>query len=354
MSRYFSANHAQLKAFVPGEQPAGIRCKLNTNESPFPPSPAVAKAVADTIGRLQLYCDPACAQLTAAVAELCGVEPEQVLMTNGSDEALSLAFLAYGDAEHPLAMPDVSYGFYGVGADLYNIPKVKLPLREDWTIDVQDYCGIGKNVVLANPNAPTGLLLPVDQLEEIVRTNPDHMIIVDEAYADFCNAPSSCLPLLKKYDNLLITRTFSKGYSMSGARLGFVIARPEVIEDLKTVKNSINPYNVNSMTAAAGLAALSENDYYMENCRIIRENRDRTKDALRAMGAEVLDSSCNFLFFRCPGLTGEAVYAGLRRRGVLIRYFAGERTSPWARVTVGTQEQMEDFLNALRELLAEQ
>ena len=352
MSQYLAKIRRDLKAYVPGEQPQDRSyIKLNTNESPFPPSPAVAAAVKEEAGKLQLYSDPESRELTILAAELYGVEPDQVLMTNGSDEILNFAFMAFCGPDQGAAFPDITYGFYSVFGDLHHIPCKEIPLKEDYSIDYRDYCGIGRTIFIANPNAPTGLLMSNQEIEEILESNPQNVVVIDEAYADF--AGQTCLPLLKKYDNLLITRTFSKSYSMAGARLGLGIGSRELIRDLNTIKYSTNPYNVNRMTAAAGSAALRDNDYYLKNCRIIVENREFTGKNLQGMGFEVLNSSSNFLFARNRKTDGLALYQGLKERGILVRHFSGERTKDFIRVTIGTREQMEAFLSAVADILNE-
>ena len=350
MSRFMSGCHRELIAYVPGEQPQDKKyIKLNTNESPFPPSPGVKAAVAAAADTLELYSDPECRQLTEKAAKLYGVAPAQVLMTNGSDEILNFAFMAFCGPEQPAAFPDITYGFYSVFGDLHHVPYEEIPLKEDFTVDYRDYCHNGKTVFIANPNAPTGRMLPIEQVEEIVKSNPDHVVVVDEAYADF--AESSCLPLVNQYDNVLITRTFSKSYSMAGARLGLGIGSPALIRDLNTIKYATNPYNVNRMTAAAGLAALEENGYYMENCRVICKNRQETDNALKKLGFEVLPSQSNFLFARCPGVSGEMLYRGLKEQGILVRYFDKPRIRDFIRVTIGTHQQMAQFLSAVEAII---
>lgn len=352
MSRFLSARHAALVPYAPGEQPQDRRyVKLNTNESPFPPSPAVVAAAAEEAGRLNLYSDPECAVLRQKAAALYGVRPENILPVNGSDEILYFAFLAFGDEAHPFSFPDISYGFYPVYADMCHVPAHILPLREDFSVDPADYIGRGENIVLANPNAPTGMALSPDEIESIVASNPDSVVIVDEAYIDFGGV--SCVPLIEKYDNLLVTQTFSKSRSLAGARLGFGIGCESLIRDLNTVKYSVNPYNVNRMTQAAGCAAIDDNAYFMENCRVIAENREYTARALEAMGFRVLPSLANFLFAKSADIGGFELYAALKSRGVLVRHFPKDRIADFVRITVGAREQMDMLLGSIREILQE-
>ena len=353
MSRFFSSKYDALEAYTPGEQPRDLQyVKLNTNESPFPPSPGVIEAAAREAETLRLYSDPESAALTAAVAERYGVSPSQVLMTNGSDEILNFAFMAFGDARHGFVFPDITYGFYPVFAAVNAVPFREIPLRDDFTIDVRDYCAVGQNIVIANPNAPTGLLLSVAEIEEIVRTNPEHVVVIDEAYIDF--GGESCVPLLAKYENLLVTQTFSKSRSLAGVRLGFGIGAPSLIQDLNTIKYSTNPYNVNRMTAAAGAAAIADDAYYRANARIIMENRAFTQTELQKRGFAVLDSAANFLFAKAPLADGETLYRRLKERGILIRHWNKLRIGDWCRITVGTRAQMEALLAAVDALMKEE
>lgn len=260
--------------------------------------------------------------------------------------------MAFGDARHGFAFPDITYGFYPVFAAVNAVPFREIPLRRDFTIDVRDYCGVGQNIVIANPNAPTGLLLSVAQIEEIVRTNPEHVVVIDEAYIDF--GGESCVPLVAKYDNLLVTQTFSKSRSLAGARLGFGIGAPSLIQDLNTIKYSTNPYNVNRMTAAAGAAAIADDAYYRANARIIMENRAFTQTELQKRGFAVLDSAANFLFAKAPLADGETLYRRLKERGILIRHWNKLRIGDWCRITVGTRAQMEALLAAVDALMKEE
>jgi len=352
MSRFFSERHASLVPYTPGEQPQiPIVAKLNTNESPYPPSEGVARAIIGQIGKLQRYNDPACAALRAAAAKVYDVAPENLMAVNGSDEALFFAFLAFCDEKRPLAFPDITYGFYPVYADLLHIPARAVPLRKDFTIDPADYGGPGENVVLANPNAPTGLYLPLDGIRRLLETRPDSVVIVDEAYIDF--GGKSCVPLIKEYDNLLVVQTFSKARSMAGARLGFAIGDAALIRDLETVRFASNPYNVNRMTQAAGIAAFEENDYYMQNCRRIMETREFTAGMLREMGFEVLPSLTNFLLARTDAVRGRELYRSLRNRGILVRWFDQPRIADYIRVSIGSREEMELFLQGVRDILRE-
>ena len=352
MSRFFSNKYKNLKAYTPGEQPRDMQyIKLNTNESPYPPSPSVSQAVAVEAEKLALYSDPECTALVSEASALFGVKPTEILMTNGSDEILNFAFMAFCDATHPIVFPDITYGFYPVFAELNGIPYETIPLKEDFSIDVNDYIGIGKNIVIANPNAPTGRMLSLDEIEKIVASNPENVVIIDEAYVDF--GAESAVGLTKKYDNLLVTQTFSKSRSMAGARLGFGIASASLIADMQTIKYSTNPYNVNRMTMAAGAAALRENAYYMENCKKIEQTRAYTKNALERMGFFVTDSKANFLFAKSDRISGEALYRELKKRGVLVRHFSAEKICEYNRITIGTQEQMEVFLARTKEILNE-
>ena len=353
MSRFFTKRLEKLTPYTPGEQPRDMQyIKLNTNESPFPPSPAVVEAAKTEAGRLQLYSDPTCRELTDKLASLYGVNPEQVILTNGSDEVLNFAFMAFADEDHPLVFPAITYGFYPVFAELNRIPYQEIPLKEDFSVDYRDYLNLGgKTIVIANPNAPTGLCLTLAEIEEIVRTNPDGVVVIDEAYVDF--GAESAVKLVDKYDNLLVTQTFSKSRSLAGARLGFGIGSKALIADLHTVRYSTNPYNVNRMTAAAGCAALCDNDYYMQNCRTVMENRAYTAEALRALGFEVLPSLTNFVFAKTDKMSGEALYLELKRRGILVRHFGKTEITDYNRITIGTKEQMEAFIATVSDILTE-
>ncbi len=353
MSEFFSKRFENLTPYTPGEQPRDMQyIKLNTNESPFPPSPKVTAAVEAESKKLQLYSDPNCQKLTEALAKRYGVKPSQVIAVNGSDEVLNFAFMAFADEEHPLAFADITYGFYPVFAELNRIPYREIPLREDFSINPNDYIGIPNTVVIANPNAPTGKLLPLSEIRRVVASDPRRVVIVGEAYIDF--GGESAVKLVDEYDNLLVTQTFSKSRSMAGARLGFGIGNEKLIADLHTIRYSTNPYNVNRMTEAAGAAALEEDAYYMNNCKTIMENRAYTARALRELGFEVTDSAANFVFAKSSRIGGEELYLKLKQKGILVRHFGKARIKDYNRVTVGTAEQMEAFINTVKEILEEQ
>ncbi len=352
MSRFFSDKYSSLDAYVPGEQPRDKKyIKLNTNESPFPPSEETVRAAAREAEELRLYSDPEASLLTAKCAELYGVSRDMVLMTNGSDEILNFAFMAFCDELHPIVFPEITYGFYPVFAELNHIPYEEIPLADDFSVNYLDYVGIGKNIVIANPNAPTGIALPLWQIEEIVKSNPENVVIIDEAYVDFGGESAVCLTEL--YDNLIVTMTFSKSRSMAGARLGFGIASPELIRDMNTIKYSTNPYNVNRVTAAAGYAALEDNAYYMNNCRIIEENREYTQAQLLKLGFEVLPSKANFLFAKSDEIDGGELYIKLKEAGILVRHFTKEKIKEYNRITIGTRADMETLICAVRRILEE-
>ena len=352
MSRYLSPRLASLVPYTPGEQPRERRyIKLNTNESPFPPSPRALSGAVEAAGRCALYPDPTMKALREAIAAALDVAPECVLPTNGSDEILSYAFCAFCDKDTPAVFPDITYGFYSVFATLYGVPYRTVPLREDFSVEPSDYAAAGGTVFIANPNAPTGLALPLSAVEEIVKINRESVVVIDEAYVDF--GAESAVSLTKKYDNLLVTQTFSKSRSMAGARLGFGVASPALIRDLDTVKYSQNPYNVNAMSAAMGIGALEDADTFRENCQKIRENRAYTETALTALGFAVLPSLTNFVFVRHPRIAGADLYTALRERGILVRHFTAPRIADYNRITVGSREDMEALVAAARAILEE-
>ncbi|MGM9603867.1 MAG: histidinol-phosphate transaminase [Faecousia sp.] len=353
MSRYFSEKFDSLVPYVPGEQPKKMRCiKLNTNESPFPPSPLAVELAAKAAENFQLYSDPECRELVSVACDCFGVGKDEILFTNGSDEILNFAFMAFCDAKHPAVFPDITYGFYPVFAELNGVPYETIPLAEDFSLRVEDYVGIHKTIFIANPNAPTGLTISLADIERIVASNPDNVVVIDEAYVDF--GGESAVQLIHKYDNLLITQTFSKSRSMAGARLGFGIGCKELIRDLNTIKYSTNPYNINSATMAAGVGALKDADYFQRNCAAIVKTREWTTGQLRELGFRVLDSKANFVFAAAPDYPGQALYLDLKARGILVRHFETPRLKDFNRITIGSPEQMAALIAAIKELLQQQ
>ena len=348
LSRFFSEKYAALVPYTPGEQPKNqVFIKLNTNESPFPPSPKAQALAQEATKNLHLYSDPECRALVQTAAKVWGVEEDEILFTNGSDEILNFAFMAFCDKG--VIFPDITYGFYKVYAELNGTPFTEIPLREDFSIDINDYCGANKAIFIANPNAPTGLYLPLSDIETIVKTNPDTVVVIDEAYIDF--GGESAVPLIRKYDNLLITQTFSKSRSMAGARLGLGIGSKALIRDLNTIKYSTNPYNINRMTMAAGIGALEDGEYFRDNCRAIMDTRAWTAARLTELGFTMTDSLTNFLFVGHPAVPGKTLYAKLRKKGILVRHFDKPRLTDFIRVTVGSKAQMEAFVAAVEEII---
>ena len=352
MSRFFSETHCKLTPYTPGEQPRDKKyIKLNTNESPFPPSPNAIRMASEAAKHLELYSDPTAHDLTEKMAEVLGVQPQNVIMTNGSDEVLNFAFMAFCDKDTPAAFPDITYGFYPVFAALSSVPYEEIPLKEDFTVKISDYFGIHKTIFIANPNAPTGIALSRSEIEAIVRENPDNVVVVDEAYVDF--GGESAVPLTKEYPNLLVTGTFSKSRSLAGGRLGFGVANEALISDLNTMKFSTNPYNVNRMTMAAGLGMLQDEAYARINANIIIKNRAWTTHALEEIGFTVLPSSANFVFAKHDALPGEDIYLKLKASGILVRHFTLDRIKDFNRITIGRMDEMEALLGALRTILEE-
>lgn len=353
MSRFFSSKYKSLTPYTPGEQPKTRKfIKLNTNESPFPPSPKAIEYAGKAAESLQLYSDPDCTALVEKASETFGISKDEILFTNGSDEILNFAFMAFCDSEHPAVFPDITYGFYSVFAELNNVPFTEIPLKDDFTIDVNDYIGINKNIFIANPNAPTSIALSLAEIEQIVKSNPDNIVVIDEAYVDF--GAESAMGLVHKYNNLLVTQTFSKSRSLAGARLGFGVGCRDLINDLNTVKFSTNPYNVNRMTMAAGLGALEDEKYFAENCEKIKENRAWATAELTKMGFNVLDSKTNFVFAEHPNVDGEKIYLKLKENGILVRHFDKERLKNYNRITVGSAEEMKMLCETLKQILEEE
>ena len=351
MSKFLNKRYKQLEAYVPGEQPRDMKyIKLNTNESPYPPSDATVQAVSSEEAlKLNLYPDPSCIDLKNILAQRYSLLPENVFVSNGSDDILNFAFMAFAGLGGKAIFPDITYGFYEVFCRLHGVEYEKIPLDEDFNIAKEDYMKDSAMIAIANPNAPTGLVLKKSDIEEIVRANPNHVVLIDEAYIDF--GGESCTELVKKYPNLLVVQTFSKSRALAGARLGFAFAGAELIADLEKIKYSTNPYSINRLTLNAGIAAVKSDLYYMANCGEIIKTREFCKEELRKLGFFVTDSKANFLFARSDAVSGSTLYEKLRKKGILVRHFSAERIEDYNRITIGTPQQMEAFLTAVNEIL---
>lgn len=353
MSKFLSPRLAGVTPYTPGEQPQDQKyIKLNTNESPYPPSPAVVRAVNSTeVEKLRLYSDPVCADLLNTAAKHFGLKPNQIMPGNGSDENLFFAIRAFCDEDHPLAHADITYGCYSVWCGLMNIPSDIIPLKEDFTLAPSDYYGRNETIVIANPNAPTGLALSRSAIEEILKANPNNVVIIDEAYVDF--GGESCVPLIDKYENLLVVQTFSKSRQLAGARLGLAMGNEKLIADLNRVKFSLNPYNINRLTLKAGRAALEDTAYFDKTRSAIIETREWTKYQLEQRGFACTDSRSNFLFAESDRKDGGELYRKLKEKGVLVRHFDTPRIANRLRITIGTPDEMQAFLTALDAILEE-
>lgn len=349
MSRFFSEKYRTLKAYTPGEQPQERKyIKLNTNENPFPPGEWVAEAVREETANLRLYSDPESGKLRNVLSERLGLKPENLIMTNGSDEGLNYAFMAFCDGNHPAVFPDITYGFYPVFARINGVPFREIPLRADWIVSPEDYADAGGPVFLANPNAPTGIFLPLEGIEMILQENPNNVVIVDEAYVDF--GGESALKLLGKYENLLVIQTFSKSRSLAGLRLGFAAGSEALIRDLKAMQYSTNPYNVDRLAQTAGIACLERDEYNLRNAEEIGKTRAWVKTEMEKLGFQITDSRANFLFVHHPAFPGSTLRDRLRERGILIRWFDQERIRDWNRISIGTRADMKTLLAELSAL----
>ncbi len=350
MSRFLSKNYEKLVPYVPGEQVNEKVIKLNTNESPFPPSPKVLEVLSDeVINKLNLYSDPELKELRTAIAEQFGVTADMVFCGNGSDDVLAFAIMGFCGSGGKLCCPEISYGFYPVYADIFGVELEQIPLKDDFSIDANDYIGKNKNIVIANPNAPTGLTLTFDEVERIVASNPDNIVIMDEAYMAFCG--ESCMELVNKYNNLLVTRTFSKSHSLAGLRVGFGIGSKGIIDDLNKLKYSFNPYNLNTLSIKAAAAAIADNEYYNDKIAKIVEIREKTVSQLRTLGFRCTDSKANFIFASSDKMPAAELATRLREKGILIRYFNKPKIDNYLRITVGSAEEMETLVEAIKEIM---
>ena len=351
MSRWISREAARLAPYTPGEQPQDQQyIKLNTNESPFPPSPRVLKALTRAeVLKLNLYSDPACGPLVDAIARRYELKAENVLAGNGSDEVLAFAFRAFCGEGRPVAYADITYGFYKSQAALFGLDVKVIPLREDFTLNVDDYMDFPGTIVIANPNAPTGMAVPRADIQRLLDADPDRVVIVDEAYVDF--GAESCVPMIYRYDNLLVTQTMSKSRSLAGGRVGYALGSPDLIADLNRVKYSFHPYNVNRLSMLAGAAAVEDEAYFSACTAAVRQTRAWTVGELEGLGFTVLPSQANFVFARHDQLPGETLYRKLKENGILVRWFDADRIRDYVRITIGSMEQMDALVEELTALL---
>lgn len=343
-------NVRRVVPYTPGEQPKskGI-IKLNTNENPYPPAPGVERRLRELeSGSLRLYPDPDAQELSQALAEYYGLLPSQIFVGVGSDDVLAMAFLTFFNSDRPVLFPDITYSFYNVWAGLFRIPYKECPLDENFRLRVQDYQQVNGGIVFPNPNAPTGILEPIDTVEEILRANPDVVVIVDEAYIDFGGV--SCLPLLKKYDNLLVVQTFSKSRSMAGVRIGFAMGNEKLISYLKNIKFSFNSYTMSRPALELGVEAVKDGAYFKECCAKIAATREKVKSELLKLDFTFLDSQANFIFASHKRINGTELFRELRERNIFVRHWDGPRISDYLRITIGTPEQMDRLLAALEEI----
>lgn len=350
MNRYWSKRIQDIVPYTPGEQPKDQRfIKLNTNECPYPPSPKAVEAIREAVGdSLRLYPDPECVDLRAAIAQREGLEISQVFCGNGSDEILAFAFQAFFDPEREVVFPRITYSFYPVYTDFFGLERREVPMEPDFSSPIDLLCGNNGGVVLANPNAPTGLAVGLDTVEKLLAANPDVVVIVDEAYVDF--GADSAAGLVGRYPNLLVVQTTSKSRALAGLRVGWAMGDAGLIDGLRCVRDSINSYTVDRLAQAGAAAAIRDEGYFQSIRRRVMDTREWTERTLREKGFTVLPSQANFLFVSHPGRTGKELLDGLRRRGVLVRWWPIPEIEDWLRISIGTQEEMAALSAALEEL----
>ena len=351
MSRYWSDVVKQLTPYVPGEQPSLSKLvKLNTNEHPYPPSPRVLAAIAAVDGdALRRYPDPESSELREAFAQRNGLQVDQVFLGNGSDEVLAHVFQALLRHELPLLFPDVTYSFYPVWSELYQMPWREIPLTAEFTVDPADYRVANGGIIIPNPNAPTGVLMSLESIRRLLEHNRDSVLVIDEAYIDF--GGSSAVGLIPEFDNLLVVQTMSKSWALAGLRVGVAMGSAELIEGLQRVKNSFNSYPLDVVAQRAAVAALEDEDYFEAVCARVIASRERLSTAMANMGFDVLPSAANFLLVRHPARAARELFDGLRARGIIVRYFDRPRVDEHLRISIGTDEQSDELLGALAELL---
>ena len=351
MKRYWSKHIQNVVPYTPGEQPReGNFIKLNTNECPYPPSPKVMEAIRAAGGEgLRLYPDPECLDLRTAIAQREGLDVNQVFCGNGSDEILAFAFQAFFDPDREVVFPRITYSFYPVYTDFFGLNRREVPMNSDFTDPIELLCGNNGGVVLANPNAPTGIAVGLDTGEKLLKAHPDVVVIVDEAYVDF--GADSAVGLISRYPNLLVVQTASKSRALAGLRVGWAMGNAGLIDGLRCVRDSINSYTVDRLAQAGAAAAIRDEAYFQSVRRRVMDTRRRTEQTLKEKGFTVLPSQANFLFVSYPGRDGRALLDGLRERGLLVRWWGRPEIRDWLRISVGTDQEMEALTAALEELV---
>ena len=352
--RAWEANFRKVEPYTPGEQPKNPRViKLNTNENPYPPSPAAAEVLRSMDPSiLRKYPDPDSSLLRDAIAEYCGISPDRVFVGVGSDDVLGMAFLTFFNGPKPVLFPNITYSFYDVWADLFRVPYETQPLDKDFRIVPEDYMKPNGGIVIANPNAPTGVELSRDLIEEIVKANQESVVIVDEAYVDF--GARSALPLTEKYENLLVVQTFSKSRAFAGVRIGFAMGHPALIKALNCVKNSYNSYTMTTPTILLGAAVMKDRAYFEESTAKVIATRERVKKELSALGFTFGDSKSNFIFAKREGTDAKKLFEAMRADGIFVRYFNKPLIRDYLRISIGTDEEMDTFLGYVKQYLAKQ
>ncbi len=345
-------NVRRVEPYVPGEQPKDKNIiKLNTNENPYPPCPA-ARKILDSFdeSRMRLYPDPDSDVLVSAIAGKYGLKKSRVFVGVGSDDVISMAFMTFFNSDKPILFPDVTYSFYDVWAEVYRIPYERKPLDDNFRIIAEDYKCENGGIIFPNPNAPTGVLESTEMIEDIIKSNPDSVVMIDEAYIDF--GGESCLKLIDKYDNLLVIQTFSKSRSMAGMRIGFAMGNEKLIKFMNDVKFSVNSYTMNHITQICGAEAMKDEKYFNETVNKIIETRENTKKDLSALGFEFTDSKSNFIFAKHRFMSGEEIFNKLKEKKVFVRYWNKPRISQYLRITIGTPDEMKKLTDALKEILS--
>ena len=353
MSRFWSTLVHSLTPYVPGEQPKLTNLvKLNTNESPYGPSPKVLEAIRNEVAdTLRLYPDPNADRLKKAIADYYCVSPEQVFVGNGSDEVLAHAFQALLKHDLPILFPDISYSFYPVYCGLYGIDYETVPLGDAYELRPEDYARPNGGIIFPNPNAPTGRLLTLSEIETVLAANPDSVVVVDEAYIDF--GGESAVPLIERHPNLLVVQTLSKSRALAGLRVGFAIGHTDLIQALTRVKDSFNSYPLDRMAIAGGAAAMADREHFDLTCQAVIATREWLTQEMAAMGFDTLPSAANFIFTRHPGYDAAELARLLRERSIIVRHFKLPRIDQFLRITIGTEEQCRILIDALREILGD-